>query len=94
MNTLGEHGSYSNYNASCVSSNSSPTKPEHKITTALPPFQSPSVVFSPKSRGMEYASQALWIALSALAAALLASAMGLFNWKNHMPVDGKVSSTP
>ncbi|KAK1502243.1 short-chain dehydrogenase [Colletotrichum tamarilloi] len=38
---------------------------------------------------MGYASQALWIALPALAAALLASAMGLFNWKNHMPVDGK-----
>ncbi|KAK2030981.1 short chain dehydrogenase [Colletotrichum zoysiae] len=38
---------------------------------------------------MAYTSQALWIALPALAAALLASAMGLFNRKNHMPVDGK-----
>ncbi|GJC95817.1 short-chain dehydrogenase [Colletotrichum higginsianum] len=38
---------------------------------------------------MEYTSQALWIALPGLAALLFASAMGLFNRKNHMPVDGK-----
>ncbi|OHW91242.1 short-chain dehydrogenase [Colletotrichum incanum] len=38
---------------------------------------------------MEYTSQALWIAFPGLAAILFASAMGLFNRKNHMPVDGK-----
>ncbi|KAI8290928.1 3-ketodihydrosphingosine reductase gsl-3 [Colletotrichum sp. SAR11_57] len=30
-----------------------------------------------------------WLSLGGLAAVLFASAMGLFNWKNHMPVEGK-----
>ncbi|KAF3805321.1 3-ketodihydrosphingosine reductase gsl-3 [Colletotrichum gloeosporioides] len=38
---------------------------------------------------MENVSQAVWVALGGLAAVLFASAMGLFNWKNHMPVEGK-----
>ncbi|KAL0931059.1 short-chain dehydrogenase [Colletotrichum truncatum] len=38
---------------------------------------------------MEISSQLLWIALPGLAALLIASTMGLFSRKNHMPVDGK-----
>ncbi|KAL2753310.1 hypothetical protein ACRALDRAFT_1094794 [Sodiomyces alcalophilus JCM 7366] len=38
---------------------------------------------------MENTGSYIWIAVSFLVAFLVAHAMGLFSWKNHMPVEGK-----
>ncbi|KZL67459.1 short-chain dehydrogenase, partial [Colletotrichum incanum] len=61
----------------------------HKDQQRLPFSVAPVALSFLSSRAMKYTSQALWIAFPGLAAILFASAMGLFNRKNHMPVDGK-----